>query len=78
MVFEKKIRDENTWKLYKRAYKKYYTRYMKGNMSQAAFKTWGEHAAAERDAVIEQLRTTADAALSASIIQQLKEDLNRP
>ncbi len=77
MVFEKKLQDEDTWKLYKRAYKKYYARYMKGNMSQNEFKTWGEQAAAERDAAIEQLRATTDAALSASIIQQLKENLNR-
>jgi hypothetical protein len=77
MVFEKKIQDEDTWKLYKRAYKKYYARYMKGNMSEAAFKAWGEQAAADRDAAIEQLRATTDAALSASIIQQLKEKLNR-
>ena len=46
-------------------------------MSEAAFKAWGEQAAAERDAAIEQLRTAADAALRASIIQQLKGDLNR-
>ncbi|MCI9600422.1 DUF6076 domain-containing protein [uncultured Oscillibacter sp.] len=77
MVFEKKLQDEATWKFYKRAYKKYYARYMKGNMSQAEFKAWGERAAAERDAAIERLRETADAALSASIIQQLKEGLNR-
>ena len=77
MVFEKKLQDEDTWKLYKRAYKKYYARYMKGNMSQDEFKAWGEQAAADRDSAIEQLRTTADAALSASIIQQLKVDLNR-
>ena len=46
-------------------------------MSEAAFKAWGEQAAADRDAAIEQLRATTDAALSASIIQQLKEKLNR-
>lgn len=73
----RKNQDEDTWKLYKRAYKKYYARYMKGNMSQAEFKAWGERAAAERDAAIKRLRETADAALSASIIQQLKEGLNR-
>lgn len=77
MVFEKKLQDEDTWKLYKRAYKKYYARYMKGNMSEAEFKAWGEQAATDRDSAIEQLRTTADAALSALIIQQLKENLNR-
>ena len=77
MVFEKKLQDEDTWKLYKRAYKKYYARYMKGNMSEAESKAWGEQAAADRDSAIEQLKATADAALSASIIQQLKEKLNR-
>lgn len=76
-VFEKKIQEEETWKIYKRAYKKYYARYMKGNMSQAEFKDWGEQAAAERDAALEQLKATADAALRASITQKLKEDLNR-
>lgn len=49
---------------------------MKGNMSEAAFKAWGEQAAAERDTAIEQLKTTADAALRASITQKLKENLN--
>ena len=77
MVFEKKIQDEDTWKIYKRAYKKYYARYMKGNMSEAEFKAWGEQATAERDAAIEQLRTTTDATLRALITQKLKEDLNR-
>ena len=77
LAFEKKIQDEDTWKLYKRAYKKYYARYMKGNMSADEFTAWGEQAAAERDAAIEQLKSTADAALSAAIIQQLKEKLNR-
>lgn len=69
MVFEKKIQDEVTWRLYKRAYKKYYAQYMKGNMSADEFKAWGEQAASERDAAIEQLKSTADAALSATIIQ---------
>ena len=77
MVFEKNLDDEETSKLYKRAYKKYYARCMKGNMSEDEFKAWGEQAAADRDAAIEQLKAAADAALSASIIQQLKENLNR-
>ena len=31
-VFENKIQSEETWKIYKRAYKKYYARVMKGSM----------------------------------------------
>ena len=38
-----------------------------------AYRVW----LAERDAALEQLKTTADAALRASITQKLKEDLNR-
>ena len=76
-VFEKKIQDEDTWKLYKRAYKKYYARYMKGNMSEADFKAWATQAAADRDAAIEQITPEIDAALKAQIIEQLREKLNR-
>lgn len=76
-VFEKKIQDEDTWKLYKRAYKKYYARYMKGSMSEADFKTWAVQAARDRDTAIERLKAGADAALAAQVIEQLKEELNR-
>lgn len=37
-------------KIYKRAYKKYYARYMKGNMSETEFKAWAAQAAADRAA----------------------------
>lgn len=76
-VFEKKIQDEEAWKLYKRAYKKYYARYMKGNMSQDAFKAWAVQAATDRDVAIEQIRPGMDATLKAQIIEWLKEKLNR-
>ncbi len=75
--FEKKIQDEDTWKIYKRAYKKYYARYMKGNMSEAEFKAWATQAAADRDTAIEQIRERVDAALRAQIIERLREALNR-
>ena len=39
-VFENKLQSEETWKLYKRAYKKYYARVMKGNMSREDFNAW--------------------------------------
>ena len=76
-VFEKKIQDEDTWKLYKRAYKKYYARYMKGNMSEEAFKTWAAQAARDRDAAIEQVKAALDENLKAQVIERLKEELNR-
>lgn len=76
-VFEKKIQDEDAWKLYKRAYKKYYARYMKGNMSKDAFKAWAEQAALDRDDAIAQIEAAADAAEKAQITEWLKEKLNQ-
>lgn len=76
-VFEKKIQDENTWKIYKRAYKKYYARYMKGNMSETDFKTWAAQAAEERDAAIEKVKEALDEDLKAQIVEELRKKLNR-
>lgn len=77
MVFEKKIQDEETWKLYKRAYKKYYARFMKGNMSREEFNAWVEHAAAQRDFTIELLKVAKSEEERAQQIEALREDLNR-
>lgn len=77
VIFEKKIQDEDTWKIYKRAYKKYYARYMKGSMSEADFKAWAVQAAADRDSAIKQIKPAIDTVLKAQIIEQLREKLNR-
>ena len=76
-VFEKKIQDEDTWKIYKRAYKKYYARYMKGNMSETDFKAWATKAIADRDAAIERIKPLYDEMMRAKIIERLREELNR-
>lgn len=76
-VFEKKIQDDETWKIYKRAYKKYYARYMKGNMSETDFKTWAAQAALERDAAIEKVKKALDEDLKAQIVEELWKKLNR-
>ena len=76
-VFENKIRAEETWKLYKRAYKKYYARVMKGNMGREEFNAWVEHAAAQRDFTIELLKAAKSEEERARHIEALREDLNR-
>ena len=76
-VFENKIRAEETWKLYKRAYKKYYARVMKGNMGREEFNAWVEHAAAQRDFTIELLKVAKSEEERARHIEALREDLNR-
>lgn len=76
-VFEKKIQEEETWKIYKRAYKKYYARVMKGNMSREEFNAWVEMAAAKRDTAILLSEATRDAGERAALIEELREQLNR-
>ena len=76
-VFENKIQSEETWKIYKRAYKKYYARVMKGNMTREDFNAWVEHAAAERDFTIELLKVAKLEEEKARLLEKLREDLNR-
>ena len=77
-VFEKKIQDEEAWKIYKRAYKKYYARLMKGTMTQEEFKAWADDAAAERDKALRQLqRKNLSEVYTAEIFRVLRERLNR-
>ena len=76
-VFENKIQSEETWKIYKRAYKKYYARVMKGNLSREDFNAWVEHAAAQRDFTIELLKIAKTNEEKAQHIEKLREGLNR-
>ncbi len=76
-MFEKKLQEEDAWKLYKRAYKKYYARVMKGNMSREDFNAWVEVAAGRRDATLSLLEGAKSAEEKAELIQRLAEELNR-
>lgn len=76
-VFENKLQSEETWKLYKRAYKKYYARVMKGHMSREDFNAWVERAAAKRDSTILLLEATKGAEKRAALIEELREELNK-
>lgn len=76
-VFEEKIQNEETWKIYKRAYKKYYARVMKGNMSREDFNAWVEQAAAKRDFTIELLRVTKTEEKKAQVIEKMRTELNQ-
>jgi len=75
VVFEKKLQEEDAWKLYKRAYKKYYARVMKGNMSREDFNAWVEFAAGRRDAALLLLEGAKSAEEKAGLIKQgIKRD----
>lgn len=76
-VFENKLQSEETWKLYKRAYKKYYARVMKGNMSREDFNAWVERAVAKRDSTILLLETTKGVEKRVALIEALRQELNQ-
>jgi len=76
-VFERKLQEEDAWKLYKRAYKKYYARVMKGNMNREDFNAWVEFAAARRDTTLLLLEGTVVAEEKARLIERLREELNK-
>ena len=76
-IFEEKIQSEETWKIYKRAYKKYYARVMKETMSREDFNAWVEQAAAQRDYTIKLLETAKSEEEKVHCIEQLREKLNQ-
>ncbi len=66
------------FRMRKRAYKKYYTRYMNENMSRENFGARVEHAAAQRDTVRLLLEGTNNPERRwAELIERLRAELNR-
>lgn len=76
-TFERKLQSEEPWKIYKRAYKKYYARVMKGNMSREDFDTWAEQAAEERDRIIPIFSKEEKPERRAEVIDIYRAMLNR-
>lgn len=74
-VFEKKIQDEDAWKLYKRAYKKYYARVMNRKMEREDFDAWAKRAAQRRDLAAVLLRETNSEKERERHIEALREAL---
>ncbi len=63
--------------IYKRAYKKYYVRVMKENMSREDFNAWVEQAAAKRNFTIELLQVTKAEDKKVQLIEELRTEWNR-
>lgn len=75
-AFEDKLSENEPWKLYKRAYKKYYARFMKGNLSREQLEKWTSTAAALRDETEELWRAAATPETKTSIIERYRRQLN--
>lgn len=74
--FEQKIQEDDAWKTYKRAYKKYYARVMKNNMTRDAFDDWQVYAVRERKRAEEELRKNVEEMEKERIVKELKRRLN--
>ena len=56
--FRTKVQGSEIWQIHQRAYKKYYARVMKKNMSKADFNIWAQDAERLRDEALEEERQT--------------------
>ncbi len=52
--FQAKVQNNEIWKVHQRAYKKYYARVLKKNMTKADFEVWAREAEALRDEALEE------------------------
>ena len=74
-AFEGKVAENEPWKLYKRAYKKYYARFMKGRMSREELASWTA-AAVLRDETEELWRAEESQEEKAAVIERYRGQLN--
>ena len=75
--FEQKLKANETWLIYKRAYKKYYARLMKKKMTREEFETWADEAAMERDRALTVYQTFTDEHSRTNIAGKLRDVLNQ-
>lgn len=74
--FSSKVKNNEVWKLHQRAYKKYYARVMKRNMTQADFNTWAQSAEQLRDQVLQEYEKAREMKQEYSL-KEYEQELNR-
>ena len=73
--FLDKKKNHEIWNIHQRAYRKYYARMLKKNMTRAAFSTWAEDAAALWDELLPQYNA-ADPEERADIAESYRQEIN--
>ena len=74
--FQEKTHNNDVWRYHQRAYKKYFARVRKGNMSKAAFEQWARQAVAVRDAALEEYKRARTEEERTRIADRVKKELN--
>ena len=75
-TFEDKVAENDIWKLYKRAYKKYYARFMKGRMSREELDAWTAIAVTLRDETEELWSAAETQEEKDAILERYRGQLN--
>lgn len=75
-AFQNKVRSNEVWKVYQRAYKKYFARMRKGAMSKTDFEAWTKQAEVKRDRVLEAYNQCLSEEVRKSLAEELANDLN--
>lgn len=74
--FSAKVKNNPVWQIHQRAYKKYYARVLKKNMSKADFNLWAQEAEALRDRTLAEQERAA-ARQEKYPLEQYQQKLNR-
>ena len=75
--FRSKVENNDVWKVHQRAYKKYYARTMRKDMTKAEFEAWTRDAEQKRDAALEPYARAESEEERQRIAAELEEKLNR-
>ena len=75
--FKDKVANNEVWQVQQRAYKKYYARTMRKDMTTAEFEAWTRDAEQKRDAALEPYARAESEEERQRIAAELEEKLNR-
>ena len=75
--FKAKVQNNEIWQIHQRAYKKYYARIKKGNMSKAEFERWARNAEELRNEALQQYEFLHTGDERKEFIESFREDMNR-
>ena len=75
--FKDKVANNEVWQVQQRAYKKYYARTMRKDMTKAEFEAWTRDAEQKRDAALEPYARAESEEERQRIVAELEEKLNR-
>ena len=75
--FKEKTRNNEVWQVQQRAYKKYYARTMRKDMTKAEFEAWTRDAEQKRDAALGPYARAESEEERQRIVTELEKKLNR-